>query len=212
VYTEVDASATPGLTPMPTPGAKMRKMSLSANAFGLDSEGSNGQPPFRFPILSMQSFSGGFMVGSSQGTIFFYAYDESKDQVLFDAQFSLINSLSISSDMTTGGLLSLALCPKDEKLCLLTSDGQILFTSAVYKESLKPDQVKYAVSSFHGPKSITGMDVAIRKPLILTCSKDNTLRLWNIKSHQLDLLKVYPEEMFSVALHPTGARYTACGL
>ncbi len=30
------------------------------------------------------------------------------------------------------------------------------------------------------------------------------MRLWNMKSHEVELMKVFPEEMFSVALHPTG--------
>lgn len=160
--------------------------------------------PFKFPITSMSSIGGGFIVGSSNGTLFFYSYDESKDQVLYDAQFSLVNTVCVSADMTSGSFLTLSLCPKDEKLCGLTSDGQILFASVVYKEALRPENVRFAMCSFHGPKPITGMDVAIRKPLIITCSKDNTLRLWNIKTHQLELIKLYPEEMFSVALHPTG--------
>jgi WD40 repeat protein len=33
--------------------------------------------------------------------------------------------------------------------------------------------------------------------------KDNTLRLWNVQTHQLELMKEFGEEMFSVALHPT---------
>ena len=160
---------------------------------------------FKFPITCLTSISGGFIIGSTNGTLFFYTYDETKDQVLYDAQFNLINTVTISNDITAGGVSSLSLCPKDEKLCCLTSDGQILLTSVVFKEALKPEHVKYAMCSFHGPKPVTGLDVAIRKPLIITCSKDNTLRLWNIKTHLLEFVKVYPEEMFSVAMHPTGS-------
>jgi len=201
------AAVTPHSTSTPV---KLRKYSTSsslvseASAAAEAANNSAAPTPFRFPITSMVSIGGGFIAGSAQGTLFFYVYDESKDQVLFDAQFSLINTVTMSADMTSGHFHSIGLCPKDEKLCGLTSDGQILSMSVVYKESLRPEQVKYAMSSFHGPKPITGMDVAIRKPLIITCSKDNTLRLWNIKTHQLDLNKMYPEEMFSVALHPTG--------
>ena len=43
-----------------------------------------------------------------------------------------------------------------------------------------------------------------RKPLIASCSKDNTVRLWNFKLHELELMKAFPEDMYSVALHPTG--------
>jgi WD40 repeat protein len=50
---------------------------------------------------------------------------------------------------------------------------------------------------------LSGMDVCARKPIFVTVGKDNTIRLWNVQTHQLELMKEFGEEMFSVALHPT---------
>jgi hypothetical protein len=63
----------------------------------------------------------------------------------------------------------------------------------------------------HGPgpgtndvSAITGMDVCIRKPLIITCGVDKSLRVWNYLEKTCDLVKFFPEDPYSVALHPSG--------
>ncbi|KAJ3295052.1 Cilia- and flagella-associated protein 57 [Borealophlyctis nickersoniae] len=54
----------------------------------------------------------------------------------------------------------------------------------------------------HG--QITGMDLCIRKPLFVTCSSDRSIRVWNYFALTCDLVKYFPEEPHSVALHPSG--------
>jgi WD40 repeat protein len=160
-------------------------------------------PGAGFPITHLCSVSGGFVAGSGPGLLLFFHYDESKDQALFDTQFSLINRLDIS-DMISGFVTSISVDPKDEVLCMMTSCGQVLNCPAVFTSDITPKDVTYTMTSFHGPKAIAGLDVALRKPLVLTCSKDYTLRLWNYQLHTIEQIKTFAEEMFSVALHPTG--------
>ncbi|CAH8509372.1 unnamed protein product [Schistosoma turkestanicum] len=57
--------------------------------------------------------------------------------------------------------------------------------------------------SFHYGQ-ILNMDVCIRKPLIVTCATDKTVRIWNFETNDLELTKSFVEEVYSVALHPTG--------
>jgi len=158
------------------------------------------------PCTSMISMPGGFIVGSGPAELFFYAYDNSRDQALFDDQFTLVHS--VTTDLSEGTVLHIAMCPLEEKLCVLTSDGQLLSLPCISPKSVLPEHIKYTSSAFHGPKSIVGMDVCVRKPLIITVCKDQTLRIWNFSTHECEMHKVFPEDMFSAALHPTGLHCT----
>ncbi len=156
----------------------------------------------QYPIYSIISIQGGFVCGSGPGTFLFFAYDEMRDQALFDNQFSLANT--VTSELTTGMITALAVSPNEEQLCATTSDGQLLSMNITSFKSLVSSMIHYSISSFHEPKTIVGMDVASKKPLIVTNSKDNTLRVWNFKTHEVELIKHFVEEMLSVAIHPNG--------
>lgn len=55
----------------------------------------------------------------------------------------------------------------------------------------------------HGP--ITGLAMCAWKPIFMTCGKvDRTVRIWNYETESLEMIKQYDEDVFSVALHPTG--------
>ena len=59
------------------------------------------------------------------------------------------------------------------------------------------------VSPFHKDE-ITGLDVCIRKDLIVTCSKDKTVRIWNYTTRTHEVSQVFQEECLAVAFHPSG--------
>lgn len=48
------------------------------------------------------------------------------------------------------------------------------------------------------------MDICVRKPLIATCGKDKTIKLWNYEEKTLELSWLFNEEAYCVALHPSG--------
>jgi len=52
--------------------------------------------------------------------------------------------------------------------------------------------------------SINAMDIAVRKPLIVTCGTDRSIRIWNFEDMKLECCKFYPEEAISVSIHPSG--------
>jgi hypothetical protein len=70
---------------------------------------------------------------------------------------------------------------------------------------VKGDDSKFETfsQSFHHG-IITGMDTCIRKPLIVTCSSDHSIRVWNYLDNTSELVKYFSEEAFSVAIHPSG--------
>ena len=76
---------------------------------------------------------------------------------------------------------------------------------------LKEDSMNFELlsTSFHGPgpsgsSCITGIDVCIWKPLVVTCGRDRTVRVWNYQERAVELMKEFPEEAQSVAMHPSG--------
>ncbi|KAG7387905.1 Cilia- and flagella-associated protein 57 [Phytophthora pseudosyringae] len=84
------------------------------------------------------------------------------------------------------------------------------------------EDVEYVVTSFHQPSDpstnngganggggggllhVTGMDVCVRKPLLVTCGLDRTVRVWNYVDRTCEVAKRFNEEAFSVACHPSG--------
>lgn len=58
-------------------------------------------------------------------------------------------------------------------------------------------------SLHHGP--IIGLAMCVWKPIFMTCGQiDRTVRVWNYDTESLEMVKQYEEDVFSVALHPTG--------
>ena len=51
---------------------------------------------------------------------------------------------------------------------------------------------------------ITGLDVCVRKQLVVTCSKDKSVVIWNYKDFKVDTLQTFPEECLALAFHPSG--------
>jgi len=62
---------------------------------------------------------------------------------------------------------------------------------------------KYLQGHFHSD-AIIGLDVCIRKQLLVTCSKDKTVCIWNYEQRRLELCQAFNEECLAVAFHPSG--------
>lgn len=48
------------------------------------------------------------------------------------------------------------------------------------------------------------MDTCIRKQLLVSCSKDKTVRIWNYNTKTLEICHSANEEALAVAMHPSG--------
>lgn len=64
-------------------------------------------------------------------------------------------------------------------------------------------------SANHGPgpsgsAAINGIDVCVWKPLLATCGRDHTVRIWNYLERTADIIESFAEEPLSVTLHPSG--------
>jgi WD40 repeat protein len=48
------------------------------------------------------------------------------------------------------------------------------------------------------------LDVCVRKPIIVTCGLDRTVRIWNYNTKKLECYHTFNEDPYSVAIHPSG--------
>ena len=119
-------------------------------------------------------------------------------------------------------IISLALSANDGTLIALTDTFQLMMfnmkevlsnvtaaggKAAVSQGPVNASSTKNEFSVFSYPfhsGSVTGVDVCQRKPLVVTCGTDRSIRVWNYLSMELELSKEFEENVESVALHPTG--------
>ncbi|CAN0368637.1 unnamed protein product [Ectocarpus sp. 12 AP-2014] len=162
-----------------------------------------GAPGGHTKIATLLSYSQGFIAGCSDGGLRLYVMDHAESP----SPAKMFDCKQIWRVDTTADVVNLALCPNEDRLCAVTSDNQ-LFEVKIITQHIKDSDMKPVISLFHGPGlntgGITGMDTCVRKPLVATCGMDRTIRVWNVVEQRLDLWKVFQEEPYSLAMHPSG--------
>ncbi|CAM9277511.1 unnamed protein product, partial [Ectocarpus fasciculatus] len=161
------------------------------------------------PVYSLLSVAKGFVVGSQEGSFKFIEFDGDEVSEAHDESFICKNSWD--TELCGGNIVTLALSPTEDLISAVSNDNQLVYmstdmvcTTHVAHDIEKIQPVKYVFCPFHGPKSIVGMDVCVRKPLVLTCSRDHSVKIWNYQTNELELNKVFPEDTNCVSMHPSG--------
>ncbi|EDQ92382.1 uncharacterized protein MONBRDRAFT_13840 [Monosiga brevicollis MX1] len=155
-------------------------------------------------ITALASLTTGFVCGTATGLIAVYERHEAH-------QYTKVRELTLGEEESAAmvhGVHHIAISPAEERLVATTSRAQ-LYTVAltdvdsdVLRGTPQP-QAHLLVQSFHSD-TITGLDVAVRKPVVATTSSDCSIRIWNYEDHKLESSKVFQDEILSVALHPSG--------
>jgi len=94
----------------------------------------------------------------------------------------------------------------EDQIYVITNTGQLLKGDMELNlEGAQPHNPKfdYLQEPFHKGE-ITGLDVCIRKQLIVTGSKDKTVSIWNYETRKRELTHQFTEEVLAVAFHPSG--------
>lgn len=165
-------------------------------------------------IYSISLVAKGFIIGCAGGSVVLYeraeeivttgaqviasgnAGTQAKELYRKSKEFNLTDS--------SARIMCIALSPTEDAIVCSTDNCQ-LYSGQLSASAIKVEEERMEVFSqlfHHG--LITGMDTCIRKPLIVTCASDNTVRVWNYLDATSELIKYFPEEAFSVAIHPSG--------
>lgn len=157
-----------------------------------------------YPALCLQTSGRGFILGSLNGEIkLFDRHEEVKEKYLLE------DVLHLSEEV--GDLLEFALGAEDVLVCA-TSRQQLLASSLSnlnnVKEGLRlsfePLFANFPCPNSRGEAAITGLDVSLWKPLLVTCSRDCMLRIWNPIERKVELSRQFEEEPQGLSLHPSG--------
>ena len=144
-------------------------------------------------ISTIMSFGKGFICGCAEGILQIFEKDE-KDG------FKKKNPITIKQN--SGNILNLGLSPSEDNL-VCTTDNNQAYLVPLTSSDIQDLKIDVLAQPFHH-MVITGMDVCVRKPLVVTCGIDKSVRVWNYIENTLELMKYFPEEPYSVAIHPSG--------
>lgn len=134
----------------------------------------------------------GFFAGSDSGNVFRYEFITENT-----LHCSRVISLSFSP---AASVVALSLPPNIEEDLVVALSNSQLYSVNLANEREAPTPLS---NNFHnGP--ITGLDICIRKPLIVTCGQDKWVRIWNYQERKLEVEHIFPEDPLSVAFHPSG--------
>jgi WD40 repeat protein len=163
-----------------------------------------GQDPEEVhPVHCLAAHGRGFLMGTVNGEIKIYERQEDLKE-----RYALEDTLKLPGNR--GNILTFAVGPDDALVCA-TSSHQLVSVALTNKAEIKAGTagVENILTSFHGPNSrgdatITGIDVALWKQILVTTGRDATVRVWNTADKKMELMKQFDEEPIGLSVHPSG--------
>ncbi|CAK4985833.1 unnamed protein product [Aphanomyces euteiches] len=157
-------------------------------------------------ITSMVPTSKGLVCGTDKAMVSLFVVNTDRSTPPAE---TLTFSKSLKLENTPCKVTGLTVSPNEETLVAAVSTSQLYIFPYQTKESFKTEEIEYLVAPFHRPGEsgllhVTGMDVCVRKPTIVTCGLDKTVRVWNYIDRTCEVHKQFTEEAHSVSMHPSG--------
>ena len=132
---------------------------------------------------------------------------KNKEEMVYEkspSSLKQVNNLPEMEIVCLSSIKNIDASSPNYSILISTTNGQL------YQLDLSNDNAisdgsnyKFPICEFHS-NSITSIDVAKWKQLVVTCSTDKTVRVWNYVHYHLEASATYEDEPLKVAFHPTG--------
>ncbi|KAI5103733.1 cilia- and flagella-associated protein 57, partial [Silurus meridionalis] len=157
-------------------------------------------------VTAIKAYSKGFACSAGPGTVcLFEKTEENNYRQIREIRIPQNPCSNEPNQAEQQEISTMSISPSEDTLATSTDRGQVYAIALASAEMSKGMEAhfEFLSHSFHSG-AITGLSICIRKPLIATCSVDHSIRIWNYGTGDLELYKEFQEELYSVALHPSG--------
>ncbi|XP_053692096.1 cilia- and flagella-associated protein 57 [Sabethes cyaneus] len=187
---------------------KLRADEVESIDLATDVEGDLSPPPDdgtgpqkdRSDVLCLTQFDQGFLYSIHNAVHVF-----EKSSAYTFTKKSIIRIPITLYDKESYKILNVAVNAEQDTIIVATQHSQIYIGMLFVPETLKVSELvfRHLGEPLH-VSGIVGLSVCSWKPIIMTASKDLTVRLWNYQSMKVELVKKYLIEIGVIALHPSG--------
>ena len=153
--------------------------------------------PYGTAIHTMFSFARGVIVAGQDGCIWAYEGSPTEDARPYKLQQPMIcseerdRSLCDNIDTENLDIVSIVLNHSEDMLFYIDRSNQLLkYAIQLDGTDIESTKSEYVHSPFH-MNEITGMDICLRKQLIVTCSK-RFINVWNYAERKLEISHAVP--------------------
>ncbi|XP_014102441.2 cilia- and flagella-associated protein 57 [Bactrocera oleae] len=102
-------------------------------------------------------------------------------------------------------ITNMAICSRQETVIVTTKHAQIYVGILIVPETLKAKQLQFQpLGAWIHLAEITSMSVCAWKPIIMTASRDQTVRIWNYETEKVELVRKFQVDVNIVELNSTG--------
>ncbi|KNC99492.1 uncharacterized protein SPPG_04888 [Spizellomyces punctatus DAOM BR117] len=155
---------------------------------------------FSDSVACLMALSRGFACGGGGGVL--QVYERYTEEALAKDLFKSVRKIPLPEEARVRNMTGSS---SEGILFVEMETCQVFKFVLTEQKSLKGEEPKLRPLSqpFHSG-AVTGLDTCVRKPILVTCSVDRSIRIWNYQTNTCELVKYFSEEPFSVALHPSG--------
>jgi WD40 repeat protein len=83
-------------------------------------------------------------------------------------------------------ITSIVVTNSEDTVYFTLENNQLMKLSIALDGTDETEKFEHLIYDFHS-SSVTGLDICIRKQLIVTCSRDQSVRIWNYATKSLEI-------------------------